>query len=626
MKPPASFNAPNSASGGINKEERVSNTNTAEDMTQALWLHLTSLKTIRRSDGHEEAFDIPTLQRSLEQAFAAAGRGGEEEYAHIQGVLQNSIQRLIQTFDGHTIAETRDIKEAVGGALIEGDLFDVAKHYLSTDMRPRDVIAAPVNYPVETVPTAPARNPSPVAAQRRRLPDERQSITHKFEIGVHTGYVTVGLYEDGTPGEIFVSMSKEGSTLAGLLDSLATSVSIGLQYGVPLKTLVDKFSHTRFDPSGFTSNPNIRMAKSVVDYIFRWMGQRFSSAMLAPQPMAEQGTTLITPNPIAEPLIAANPIMGTSPMMTARTFYKPFEYPQYFEYFTKQNQAHWMPIEVPMENDIIDFKKHLSEPEKSLVINILRFFTQSDLEVNNNYNTRLIPVFQKPEIKMMLSSFAAMESVHVWAYSYLNDSLGLPEKEYFAFMEYESMRKKYDYIQSFDIRSVEDLAVNLAVFGAFIEGVSLFSSFAILMNFPRMGKLKGVGQIVSWSIRDESLHSKAVCHLFRDLVSENKHIWTNDLQQTLYSACRDMVALEDNFIDTCFSQGDVPGLKPEQVKQYIRYTADRKLNDLGLDALYNVSNPLTWLDVMINAKEHTNFFENRATEYAKGGVLDDWEK
>ena len=193
-------------------------------------------------------------------------------------------------------------------------------------------------------------------------------------------------------------------------------------------------------------------------------------------------------------------------------------------------------------------------------------------------------------------------------------------------MEYESMKKKYDYIQSFDVRSVEDLAVNLAVFGGFIEGVSLFSSFAILMNFPRMGKMKGVGQIVTWSIRDESLHSKAVCHLFRDLVSENKHIWTHDLQQTLLSACKDMVALEDAFIDTCFAQGEVPGLKPDQVKQYIRYTADRKLNDLGLDAFYNVSNPLGWLDVMVNAKEHTNFFENRATEYTKAGVVDDWDK
>lgn len=311
-------------------------------------------------------------------------------------------------------------------------------------------------------------------------------------------------------------------------------------------------------------------------------------------------------------------------MLTYRPFYRPFEYPQYFEFFQKQNQAHWLPIEVPMESDISDFRFKMTDEERNLVIQILRFFTQGDLEVNNNYNSHLIPAFPKPEIKMMLSAFAAMEGVHVWAYSYLNDSLGLPEKEYSAFLEYDSMRAKYEYIQGFDVDSVEDLAMNLAVFGAFMEGVSLFSSFAILMNFPRLGKMKGVGQIITWSIRDETLHSQGVCQLFRDLVNENKHIWTQDFRDKLYKACDDMVKLEDNFIDTCFSLGSVPGLKPEDVKQYIRYTADKKLHDLGLDKVYHVENPLQWLDVMVNAKEHANFFENRATEYAKGAVVADW--
>ncbi|MBI4138818.1 ribonucleotide-diphosphate reductase subunit beta [Candidatus Uhrbacteria bacterium] len=590
----------------------------AKAAAEAVWSYVTSVKSVRRSDGRIEEFDTETLEGSIRSGFEAAGLHPEREHARIQGVMQNAIQRLQQSFDGHTIPETQDVKEAVGASLIDGDLFDVAKHYLSNDMNPRNAPA----HTIQALPVTHKRVAKPAAARRRRLPDERQSITHKFEIGAHTGYVTVGLYEDGKPGEVFITMSKEGSTLAGLLDALATSVSIGLQYGVPLKTLVGKFSHVRFEPSGFTQNPNIRMAKSVVDYIFRWLGHRFPDT--EPEALEEEGTEASVATGLSQPSIASMPLTGASAILTPRKVYKPFEYPHYFEYFTKQNQAHWMPTEVPMENDIVDYKNHLTPAESSLIVNILRFFTQSDIEVNNNYNTRLIPVFPKPEIKMMLSSFAQMESIHVWAYSYLNDSLGLPEKEYSAFLEYESMRKKYDYIQSFDVRSVEDLAVNLAVFGGFIEGVSLFSSFAILMNFPRLGKLKGVGQIVSWSIRDESLHSKAVCQLFRDLVTENKHIWTNDLQQTLYSACRDMVNLEDAFIDTCFAMGDVPGLKPDEVKQYIRYIADRRLNDLGLDALYNLSNPLGWLDVMINAKEHTNFFENRATEYAKGAIVEDW--
>ncbi len=313
-----------------------------------------------------------------------------------------------------------------------------------------------------------------------------------------------------------------------------------------------------------------------------------------------------------------------STLLTPRKVYRPFEYPQYYEYFQKQNQAHWLPTEVPMESDINDYRFRLTKEESNLIIQILRFFTQGDIEVNNNYNQKLIPAFPKPEIKMMLSAFAAMESVHVWAYSYLNDSLGLPEKEYSAFLEVESMRAKYNYIQQFDVHNIEELAKNLAVFGGFMEGVSLFSSFAILMNYPRMGKMKGVGQIVTWSIRDESLHSKGVCHLFRDLIAENRYLWTDAFKKSLYTSCEEMVSLEDNFIDTCFDLGPVPGLTPAQVKEYIRFIADRRLNDLGLDALYNNTNPLEWLDTMINAKEHTNFFENRATEYAKGAVLEDW--
>ncbi len=317
-------------------------------------------------------------------------------------------------------------------------------------------------------------------------------------------------------------------------------------------------------------------------------------------------------------------LLGASPLLTHRTFYRPFEYPKYFEYFQKQNQAHWMPTEVPMESDISDYRFKLTPQENNLIINILRFFTQGDIEVNQNYNTKLIPAFPKPEIKMMLSAFAAMESIHVWAYSYLNDSLGLPEREYSTFLDYESMRNKYNYVRGFDVKSVEELAINLAVFGAFMEGVSLFSSFAILMNFPRMGKLKGMGQIITWSIRDETLHSKGVCELFRDLITENRHIWTQGLRDHLYKACDDMVKLEDAFIDTCFSMGDVPGLTADQVKRYIRYTADRKLGEIMLDPVYHTDNPLQWLDVMVNAKEHANFFESRATEYSKGTIVEDW--
>jgi ribonucleoside-diphosphate reductase alpha chain len=122
--------------------------------------------------------------------------------------------------------------------------------------------------------------PAPVAQApakpfRRKLSDERRAVTHKFTVGGHEGYLTVGLYEDGQPGEIFITMAKEGSTISGLMDSFATAVSLALQYGVPLRVLSDKFSHSRFEPSGWTTNPEIRFAKSITDYIFRWMALKF---------------------------------------------------------------------------------------------------------------------------------------------------------------------------------------------------------------------------------------------------------------------------------------------------------------------------------------------------------------
>ncbi len=123
-----------------------------------------------------------------------------------------------------------------------------------------------------------------IRAQRRKLPDERKSITHKFGIGGHEGYIIVGMYKEGNPGEIFIKMAKEGSTLSGFMDGLALSISIGLQYGVPLKAIVDKLTNTRFEPSGYTENPNIRYSSSVLDYIARWLGGKFlSSEYLKPK-------------------------------------------------------------------------------------------------------------------------------------------------------------------------------------------------------------------------------------------------------------------------------------------------------------------------------------------------------
>jgi ribonucleoside-diphosphate reductase alpha chain len=142
-------------------------------------------------------------------------------------------------------------------------------------------------------------------AQREKMPSERSSVTHKFSVGGHEGYITVGLYEDGRPGEVFIKMSKEGSTLSGVMDGLALTISIGLQYGVPLKVFVDKLLNTRFEPSGITANPNIRFVSSVLDYIARWLGGRFIS------------TDYLKLNGSAPEVIATAPIMAASAMAPA---------------------------------------------------------------------------------------------------------------------------------------------------------------------------------------------------------------------------------------------------------------------------------------------------------------------
>jgi ribonucleoside-diphosphate reductase beta chain len=226
---------------------------------------------------------------------------------------------------------------------------------------------------------------------------------------------------------------------------------------------------------------------------------------------------------------------------------------------------------------------------------------------------------------MMMTAFAAMETVHVAAYSHLLDTIGMPESEYSAFMKYKEMKDKYDYMQGFNVNSKEDIAKTVAVFSAFTEGLQLFASFAILLNFPRHNKMKGMGQIVTWSVRDETLHCNSMIRIFKEFIKENPEIWTPKLKKELYEACRIIVDHEDAFIDLAFEMGPMEGLTAQEVKDYIRFIANRRLNQLGLEPIYDVQkNPLTWLDTMLNAVEHMNFFEGRATEYSKASTQGTW--
>jgi ribonucleoside-diphosphate reductase beta chain len=258
---------------------------------------------------------------------------------------------------------------------------------------------------------------------------------------------------------------------------------------------------------------------------------------------------------------------------------------------------------------------------------IFRFFTQSDIEVNNCYMKHYAQVFQPTEVQMMLAAFSNIETVHIAAYSHLLDTIGMPETEYSAFLQYKEMKDKFDYMQGFNVDSKADIARTLAVFGAFTEGLQLFASFAMLLNFPRFNKMKGMGQIVTWSVRDESLHCQSTIRLFKTFLSENPEINTPELERDLYKSCETIVTHEDAFIDLAFGLGPVEGLTAADVKSYIRYIADRRLSQLGLQPIYQIEkHPLPWLDAMLNAVEHANFFENKATEYSKAATQGTWEE
>ena len=308
-------------------------------------------------------------------------------------------------------------------------------------------------------------------------------------------------------------------------------------------------------------------------------------------------------------------------LLKTRDHYKPFDYPWMYDYYKLQNQMHWMPESVPLHTDVKDWQD-VSEKERHLLTQIFRLFTQSDVDVGAGYIDNYMPIFKKPEARMMMSSFANMESIHQDAYSLLLDTVGMPEIEYKAFAEYEEMSDKHDFVGDFKPKksNKKTIAKTLAVYSAFTEGLQLFSSFAILLNFPRFGKMKGMGQIVTYSIRDESMHVEAMTKLFREFIQENLDIWTDDFKKELYDICREMVELEDKFLDLVFSMGDIQGLTKKDMYAYNRYIADRRLLQLGLKTNFDQrENPLPWLDEVMGV-EHQNFFEGRATSYMKAGL------
>lgn len=311
-------------------------------------------------------------------------------------------------------------------------------------------------------------------------------------------------------------------------------------------------------------------------------------------------------------------------LLTARPVMLPYQYPTAYEYWEKQQQAHWLPWEVSMNSDVNDWKFSLTDHERQVIGHILKGFAQAEVFIGDYWSNNVAKWFKHFEIQAMANAFASMESVHAIGYALLNQTLGL--EDFQAFLHEPTTKAKIDRLINTKGKDTADKALSLAVFSAFNEGVSLFSSFAILLNFSRFNKLKGVGQIIAWSVRDESLHSEAGCWLFRTFMDEYPHHWTDDFKKEIYEAARTTVALEDDYIDKAFEGGELEGLSASDLKQYIRFRTNTKLQDLRCKTNWKnvdmaaVKRITEWFEPMTSGTEHADFFAGRVSTYSKGVI------
>ena len=313
-----------------------------------------------------------------------------------------------------------------------------------------------------------------------------------------------------------------------------------------------------------------------------------------------------------------------------RVAYKPFDYPEYYtEGWLKQAQAFWLHTEISMQSDIKDWNEKLDKKEKNLVGNILLGFAQTECAVSDYWTQKVVSWFPKHEIQQMAMMFGSQETVHAVAYSYLNETLKL--EDYEAFLHEPATARRFDNLVAYDGTSSIGIGTSLAIFSAFAEGVSLYSAFAVLYSFQLRNLLKGIGQQMKWSVRDESLHSKMGCQLFRQMCQEDN---------TLLEACRHnvteaastMIKLEESYIDKMFEMGDIEGIKANDLKQFIRKRTNEKLAELGyidLGSYFSydteAASNLDWFYHLTGGVTHTDFFAIRPTDYSKAGENEDYE-
>lgn len=326
-------------------------------------------------------------------------------------------------------------------------------------------------------------------------------------------------------------------------------------------------------------------------------------------------------------------------LFTERIEFKPFEYPEYYtEGWLKQAQAFWLHTEISMQGDVKDWNEHLLPHEKNLVGNILLGFAQTECAVSDYWTNMVTKWFPKHEIRQMAMMFGSQETIHATAYSYLNETLGL--EDFAAFLHEPTSAEKFEHLTSVEADwSHEDLAENafarrqvarsLAIFSAFAEGVSLYSSFAVLYSFQMRNLLKGIGQQMKWSVRDESLHSKMGCQLFRHMCEEYPEL-KQEVYQDVLQAADLMRQMEHKFIDKMFEMGDLENMKAADLKQFITKRTNEKLIELGYESAFEYNTEmaaeLDWFYHLTGGHTHTDFFAIRPTDYAKAGEDENWDE
>lgn len=299
-------------------------------------------------------------------------------------------------------------------------------------------------------------------------------------------------------------------------------------------------------------------------------------------------------------------------------------YPEFVEITKQHERAHWHEGEAKLQQDVEQWKRgDITDDEKQFIGSILRLFTQSDVAVGADYYDNLIPVIRNNEARNMLGSFAGREGVHQRAYALLNDTLGFGETFYNEFLQYGEMKDKLEFMLDMKNTSKTEIAKAIAK-QVMVEGICLFASFAMLLNFSRFGKLLGMGDVNQWSIRDESIHVQGLAALFRQFIKEHPRIVTQDFKKDLYNTNRLCVSLEDKFIDLAFASGGISGITGDDTKQYIRSVSDYRLQQLGLKAEYNVSNPFSWLDWLVGGSTIENFFESNTVGYSKNAMTGEY--